>query len=64
MNCVADSTFGDFAIWYLDWEVRMGVPFLAGSGWGWQVQRDRMAVWAMVQHSFIWVIGLQFAVAG
>jgi membrane protease YdiL (CAAX protease family) len=26
------------------------VPFLAGLGWGWQVQRDRTIVWAMGQH--------------
>jgi membrane protease YdiL (CAAX protease family) len=37
------------------------VPFLSGIGWGWQVQRDRTVLWAMVQHSLIWVIGLQFA---
>jgi membrane protease YdiL (CAAX protease family) len=42
----------------------MGVPFLCGLGWGWQVQRDRTVAWAMVQHSLIWVIGLQFEVAG
>lgn len=40
------------------------VPFLAGIGWGWQVMRDRTVYWAMIQHSLIWVIGLQFAVAG
>ena len=39
----------------------MLVPFLCGIGWGWQVQRDGTVVWAMVQHSLIWVIGLQFA---
>ena len=39
----------------------MLVPFLSGIGWGWQVLRDRSVVWAMVQHSLIWVIGLQFA---
>ena len=27
------------------------VLFLAGCGWGWQVQRDRTMVWAMLQHS-------------
>ena len=27
------------------------VLFLAGCGWGWQVQRDRTVVWAMLQHS-------------
>lgn len=42
----------------------MFVPFLSGIGWGWQVQRDRTVVWAMVQHSLIWVIGLQFAFPG
>lgn len=42
----------------------MFVPFLSGVGWGWQVQHDRTVVWAMVQHSLIWVIGLQFAVPG
>jgi membrane protease YdiL (CAAX protease family) len=40
----------------------MLVPFLSGIGWGWQVQRDRTVIWAMIQHSLIWVIGLQFAV--
>jgi membrane protease YdiL (CAAX protease family) len=39
----------------------MLVPFLSGLGWGWQVRRDRTVVWAMVQHSLIWVVGLQFA---
>ena len=39
----------------------MLVPFLSGIGWGWQVQHDRTVVWAMVQHSLIWIIGLQFA---
>jgi len=38
----------------------MLVPFLSGIGWGWQVQRDRTVVWAMVQHSLIWAICLQF----
>ena len=42
----------------------MAVPFLSGIGWGWQVVNDRTVIWAMVQHSLIWVIGLQFAVAG
>lgn len=42
----------------------MLVPFLSGLGWGWQVQRDRTVLWAMVQHSLFWVVGLQFAVAG
>jgi membrane protease YdiL (CAAX protease family) len=39
----------------------MFVPFLSGLGWGWQVQRDRTVLWAMIQHSLIWVIALQFA---
>lgn len=42
--------------------VVMVVPFLAGLGWGWQVTRDRTVLWAMVQHSLIWVIGMQFEV--
>jgi len=42
----------------------MFVPFLSGLGWGWQVKRDRTIVWAMLQHSLFWVIGLQFAIAG
>jgi membrane protease YdiL (CAAX protease family) len=39
----------------------MLVPFLCGLGWGWQVRRDATVLWAMVQHSLIWVIGLQFS---
>jgi hypothetical protein len=42
----------------------MAVPFLSGLGWGWQVVHDRTVFWAMVQHSLIWVIGLQFTLAG
>jgi membrane protease YdiL (CAAX protease family) len=42
----------------------MAVPFLSGIGWGWQVVHDRTVIWAMIQHSLIWVIGLQFDVAG
>jgi membrane protease YdiL (CAAX protease family) len=42
----------------------MFVPFICGIGWGWQVRRDRTVVWAMVQHSLIWVIGLQFPIPG
>ena len=42
----------------------MLVPFLSGLGWGWQVQHDRTVVWAMIQHSAIWVIALQFAPPG
>ena len=44
--------------------VVMLVPFLSGMGWGWQVIRDKTVIWAMIQHSLIWVIGLQFAVTG
>ena len=32
------------------------VLFLAGCGWGWQVQRDRTVVWAMIQHSLFLVL--------
>ena len=39
----------------------MFVPFLSGIGWGWQVQRDKTVVWAMVQHSLIWIIGSPFS---
>jgi membrane protease YdiL (CAAX protease family) len=39
----------------------MLVPFLSGLGWGWAVQRDQTVLWAMIQHSLIWVIGLQFS---
>jgi membrane protease YdiL (CAAX protease family) len=42
----------------------MLVPFICGIGWGWQVQRDRTVIWAMVQHSLIWMIGLQFPMSG
>jgi membrane protease YdiL (CAAX protease family) len=42
----------------------MLVPFLSGLGWGWQVRHDRTVVWAMIQHSAIWVIALQFALPG
>ena len=42
----------------------MAVPFISGIGWGWQVVKDRTVLWAMIQHSLIWVIGLQFAIAG
>ena len=37
------------------------VPFVCGLGWGWQVQHDKTVAWAMIQHSLIWVIGLQLA---
>lgn len=42
----------------------MFVPFLSGIGWGWQVKRDGTVIWAMLQHSLIWVIALQFEVVG
>lgn len=63
-----------FALWHIGplfvgaplWAVFavMLVPFLCGIGWGWQVNRDRTVIWAMVQHSLFWVIGLQFPVQG
>jgi membrane protease YdiL (CAAX protease family) len=36
------------------------VLFAAGCGWGWQVQRDRTVVWAMVQHSLFLVLMSMF----
>jgi hypothetical protein len=36
------------------------VLFLAGCGWGWQVQRDRTVVWAMLQHSTFLVLMSMF----
>lgn len=42
----------------------MFVPFVCGIGWGWQVQRDRTVLWAMLQHSLIWVVAGQFPMAG
>jgi membrane protease YdiL (CAAX protease family) len=36
------------------------VPTVTGIGWGWQVKRDRTVLWAMIQHSLIWVIAGQF----
>jgi membrane protease YdiL (CAAX protease family) len=42
----------------------MLVPTISGIGWGWQVTRDRTIIWAALQHSLIWVIGLQFTYAG
>jgi membrane protease YdiL (CAAX protease family) len=59
-----------FSLWHIGplfvgapvWAVLavMAVPFLSGIGWGWQVRRDRTVIWAMIQHSLIWVIALQF----
>jgi membrane protease YdiL (CAAX protease family) len=40
------------------------VPFVSGIGWGWQVRHDGTVIWAMLQHSLIWVIGLQLAMPG
>lgn len=37
------------------------VLFLAGCGWGWQVQRDRTVVWAALQHSLFLVLMSMFA---
>lgn len=63
-----------FGLWHIGplfigapiWAVAavMFVPFLSGLGWGWQVNHDKTVIWAMIQHSLIWVIGLQFPVAG
>ncbi|MBE0411208.1 MAG: CPBP family intramembrane metalloprotease [Anaerolineales bacterium] len=63
-----------FGLWHIGplfvgappWAVMavMLVPFLCGLGWGWQVQRDGTVLWAMLQHSLIWVIGLQFILPG
>lgn len=39
----------------------MLVPFLSGIGWGWQVKRDGTVVWAMIQHSLIWIVASPFA---
>lgn len=36
------------------------VLFLAGCGWGWQVQRDRTVVWAMLQHSLFLILMSMF----
>jgi membrane protease YdiL (CAAX protease family) len=37
------------------------VLFAAGCAWGWQVQRDRTVVWAMLQHSLFLVVMSMFA---
>ena len=42
----------------------MAVPAVSGLGWAWAVRRDRTVLWAMVQHTLIWVIGLQFSFEG
>jgi len=62
---------GLFGLWHIGplfvgaplWAVLavMLVPFLSGIGWGWQVQRDGTVLWAVIQHSLIWVVGLQFS---
>ena len=36
------------------------VLFLAGCGWGWQVQRDRTVYWAMLQHSLFLMLMSMF----
>jgi hypothetical protein len=36
------------------------VLFLAGCGWGWQVQRDRTVAWAMLQHSLFLMLMSMF----
>lgn len=37
------------------------VTFVIGMGWGWQVQRDRTVVWAMLHHSLLQMILRLFA---
>jgi membrane protease YdiL (CAAX protease family) len=37
------------------------VLFSAGLGWGWQVQRDRTVVWAMLQHGLFLLLMSMFA---
>jgi membrane protease YdiL (CAAX protease family) len=69
---VAHAAF--FALWHIPplfvgappWAVLavMAVPFLSGIGWGWQVQRDRTVLWAMIQHSLIWVVASPFTLNG
>ena len=34
----------------------LGVTFVVGLGWGWQVQRDRTVLWAMIHHSLLQII--------
>jgi membrane protease YdiL (CAAX protease family) len=36
------------------------VLFAAGCGWGWQVQKDRTVVWAMLQHSLFLMLMSMF----
>jgi hypothetical protein len=37
------------------------VLFLAGCGWGWQVQRDHTVVWSMLQHGLFLMLMSMFA---
>jgi membrane protease YdiL (CAAX protease family) len=37
------------------------VLFLAGCGWGWQVQKDDTVFWAMLQHSLFLILMSMFA---
>jgi membrane protease YdiL (CAAX protease family) len=39
----------------------MLVSFIAALGWGWQVQHDKSMLWAIFQHSLIWVVGSPFS---
>ena len=69
LGVVAHSAL--FGLWHIGplflgaplWAVAavMAVPFVSGLGWAWAVRHDKTVLWAMVQHSLIWVIGLQFA---
>ena len=36
------------------------VLFLGGCGWGWQVQRDRTIIWAVIQHSLFLMLMSMF----
>ena len=38
----------------------VAVAVVSGIGWGWQVTHDRTVLWAVVQHTLFWIVGLQF----
>jgi membrane protease YdiL (CAAX protease family) len=39
----------------------LGLTFIVGLGWGWQVQRDRTVLWAMAHHALLQMILRLFA---
>lgn len=39
----------------------LGLTFIIGLGWGWQVQRDRSVLWAMAHHALLQMILRLFA---